>query len=201
MVAKKKVKTSLKKKKTTISQKKSPRKKKVAVTGKLSVKAKKTSKLKKKTKAKVRSSTAKTAVKKRPVTKKKIMDDQEAKKGRLASLRKILLKRREIIVKEVEQEISRFMSGEKRQLVDTAFDEGDLAVVDISEDVSLRMLATNREALYGIDEAIRKIDEGSYGICEECEEEISEKRLSILPTATLCIDCQEDKERLQAIEK
>ncbi len=63
------------------------------------------------------------------------------------------------------------------------------------------MLATNREALYGIDEAIRKIDEGSYGICEECEEEISEKRLSILPTATLCIDCQEDKERLQAIEK
>ena len=73
-------------------------------------------------------------------------------------------------------------------------------MVDISEDINLRRLATHRTALHDIDEALRKIEEGSYGICEECGEPIGEKRLSVLPAATLCVICQGNKERLEAIE-
>jgi DnaK suppressor protein len=104
-------------------------------------------------------------------------------------------------VREAKEEIAKYISGENRQLVDTALDEGDWAVVDISEDLNLRMLATHRKALHDIDESLRKINEGSYGICEECGEEIGEKRLSVLPAATLCVICQGNKEQFEAIAK
>lgn len=116
-------------------------------------------------------------------------------------IKRALINKREAIVKEAKEEIAKYISGENRQLVDTALDEGDWAVVDISEDINLRRLATHRRALHDIDESLRKIDEGSYGICEECGEEIGEKRLHVLPTATLCVICQGNKERLEAIEK
>lgn len=118
----------------------------------------------------------------------------------LREIKRSLIIRREAIVKEAKEEIAKYISGENRQLVDTALDDGDWAVVDISEDINLRMLAAHRKALHDIDESIRKIEEGSYGICEECGEEIGEKRLKVLPTATLCVVCQGNKERLEAIE-
>jgi DnaK suppressor protein len=97
--------------------------------------------------------------------------------------------------------MAKYISGDNRQLVDTALDDGDWAVVDTSEDMSFMRLTAQRKTLLEIDEALRKIAEGTYGICEECGDQISEKRLSILPSASLCINCQEDKERLEAIEK
>lgn len=118
----------------------------------------------------------------------------------LKNIKQALIKRREAIVREAKDEIAKYISGENRQLVDTALDDGDWAVVDISEDINLRRLAAHRKALHDIDEALRKIEEGSYGICEECGEPIGEKRLSVLPAATLCVICQGDKERLEAIE-
>ncbi len=213
--AKKKAKTAAeKKKKTSVSAKKPLKKKTDKVIKKPSVKAKTPSKLKKtvKTKKKVAANkkvvtarkvvTKKKVVAKKPVSKKKVrIPDRDAKKDKMALIRKSLLIKRESILKEAKQEIAKYISGETRQLVDTALDEGDWAVVDISEDISLRMLSTHRKALYEIDEAIRKIKEGTYGICEECGEEISEKRLSILPAATLCIDCKENKEKFEAVEK
>ncbi len=116
-------------------------------------------------------------------------------------IKKELLARKNNILKEAKQEIAKYISGDTRQLVDTAIDDGDWAVVDISEDISLRMLTNHRKRLREIDEAVRKIDSGTYGICEECAEEISEKRLRIMPAANLCIDCQENKEKLEAVEE
>lgn len=132
-------------------------------------------------------------------TAKKAAVKGEPKRDRLGELRKALIVRREAIVREAKEEIVKYISGENRQLVDTALDEGDWAVVDISEDLNLNRLAAHRKTLHNIDEALRKIGEGTYGICEECGEEISEKRLSVLPTATLCISCQENKEQFEAI--
>ncbi len=145
----------------------------------------------------------KTALKK-PAAVKTVKKEAKAAAGkvdRLEELRKALLRRRETIVREAKEEISKYISGENRQLVDTALDEGDWAVVDISEDLNLRRLDAHRKALHDIDEAIRKIKEGTYGICEECGEEISEKRLHVMPTASLCINCQETKEQVEAMAK
>ena len=131
----------------------------------------------------------------------KSMEKADLKKDRLKTLRESLIKKKDAIVTEAKNEIAKYVSGEHRQLVDTALDDGDWAVVDISEDLNLLRLSTHRKTLIEIDEALRKIAEGTYGICEECGEEISEKRLSVIPAATLCVNCKENKERLEAIEK
>jgi len=132
---------------------------------------------------------------------KKPQQKTKTSQNRLVDIRKSLLKKKETILKEVKEEIAKYISGENRQLVDTALDDGDWAVVDISEDISLQRLSAHRKLMYAIDEAIRKLAEGTYGTCEDCGEEISEKRLLVLPAATLCVDCQEHREQFEAFER
>ncbi|HIJ60736.1 MAG TPA: transcriptional regulator, TraR/DksA family protein [Nitrospirae bacterium] len=116
-------------------------------------------------------------------------------------LRKILIEKKDILVKEASKEIKKFQSGENKQIIETVRDDGDLSVVDLSEDISLKQLSSHRETLIKIDTALQKIDEGTYGICEECNEEISEKRLAIMPFAIYCKDCQEQKEIMAKMEQ
>lgn len=127
-----------------------------------------------------------------------IIEDEKTRRERL---RKLLIQKREDIIKEAKSEIKKFKSGEKKQLVETVMDDGDMSVVDLSEDISLKQLSTHRETLIKIDAALRKLDENSYGICEECGDEISEERLKIMPFAIYCRDCQEKKELLEKIER
>ncbi len=127
--------------------------------------------------------------------------EKSSEEERRLSLRKSLIQKREEIVKEVKNEISKYIKGETRQLVDTALDDGDWSVVDLSEDISFKHMSTHRETLLKIDEALRKLSEGTYGICEDCGEKISEQRLKILPFAIYCTDCQEQREQLEEMEK
>ena len=120
---------------------------------------------------------------------------------REVALRKELLKQRTVILGEAKKEIGRIISGENRQIVETALDDGDWSVVDLSEDISLKQLSTHRENLTKIDEALRKLDEGTYGICEECGEEIDIERLKVMPFAIYCKEDQERKEIMEAMER
>ena len=80
-------------------------------------------------------------------------------------------------------------------------DDGDLSVVDLGEDINLKQLSTHRETLLKIDTALRKLSEGTYGVCDECGDEISEERIKILPFAIFCRDCQEEREMKEKMEK
>lgn len=188
-------------KKISASAKKKPGKNAETSKGKLRLKKKPADQSKKP--AKTLSSTEK--LKKPAVAKKRtgksVVSQPETTPLDIKKIRKDLLMKKNTILKEAKQEIAKYISGDTRQLVDTAIDDGDWAVVDISEDISLRMLTNHRKRLREIDDAVRKIDQGSYGICEECSEEISEKRLKIMPAANLCIDCQENKEKFEAVEE
>lgn len=64
---------------------------------------------------------------------------------------------------------------------------------------SFRMRLRSRDTLYlrKLDEALTKIKNGEFGICEECEEEIDLRRLNARPTAALCISCKEEQERAE----
>jgi DnaK suppressor protein len=130
-----------------------------------------------------------------------VLHDKKAEEQRRIALRNSLVRKREEFVKEAKSEISKYIRGETRQLVDTALDNGDWSVVDLSEDISLRQLSTHRETLLKIDEALRKIDEGTYGKCEDCGEDISVERLKVLPFAIYCVDCQERREQLAVLER
>ncbi len=126
---------------------------------------------------------------------------KKAEEQRKDALRSALIKKREQIVKEAKGEISKYIRGETKQLVDTALDNGDWSYVDLSEDISLKQLSTHRETLLKLDEAIRKIDEGTYGKCEDCGEDISLERLKVLPFAIYCVDCQAKREQFAALER
>ena len=116
-------------------------------------------------------------------------------------LRKLLITKREELLKEAKEEIGRFVRGENKELVETALDDGDWSVIDLAEDLNLRKLTIHKENLNKIDEALRKIDEGTYGICEDCGTEIEEERLKILPFAIYCVDCMEQREKLEEMER
>ena len=82
---------------------------------------------------------------------------------------------------------------------DDRFDEIDQAQSDIEQ--SMRMRLRNREVFYikKIDEALKRIEEGCFGECEECGEDIEFRRLEARPTATLCVSCKEDQERKEGL--
>jgi DnaK suppressor protein len=74
-------------------------------------------------------------------------------------------------------------------------DVGDDAANTYARQMLLGMSERERALLREIDEALDRIDEGTYGVCEECGEAISAPRLKALPYATLCVDCKADRER------
>jgi DnaK suppressor protein len=76
-------------------------------------------------------------------------------------------------------------------------DEMDLASSEYLQSFTFRLRGREKVFLDKIERALRKIDEGTYGICEQCEEEIAPKRLEARPETTLCIRCKEDQERLE----
>lgn len=74
-------------------------------------------------------------------------------------------------------------------------DEADLATSVINQQVSFNIRHMELNKLKAIDTALQKIESGGYGLCEECEEPISEKRLKNQPWTTLCITHAEEEER------
>lgn len=73
-------------------------------------------------------------------------------------------------------------------------DPTDRATLESNRNLTLRIRDRERKLRLKIEEALARIEEGTFGICEVCEEEISESRLTARPVTTLCINCKEDQE-------
>lgn len=82
---------------------------------------------------------------------------------------------------------------------DDRYDEIDQATTDIEQ--SMRMRLRNREVLFlkKIDEALARIEEGTFGECDSCGEDIGLLRLEARPTATHCVSCKEEQERKETL--
>jgi len=74
-------------------------------------------------------------------------------------------------------------------------DEIDLSCAELEQNMKMRL--RNREALFlkKIDESLEKIQAGTFGVCECCEQNIEVSRLEVRPTATLCLGCKEEEEK------
>ena len=73
-------------------------------------------------------------------------------------------------------------------------DPSDRASMESERSFNLRIRDRERKLMEKIEEALERIENGNYGICEECQEEISEGRLKVRPIATLCIECKKKQE-------
>jgi len=78
--------------------------------------------------------------------------------------------------------------------IDVGSDDIDLVQARLLANVQNQLSARDKIRMKSIDMALEKIDEGTYGICDECSEEISEKRLLINPMFATCISCAEQIE-------
>jgi DnaK suppressor protein len=113
--------------------------------------------------------------------------DAETFKRKLLEIRRDLLgqvERKKLYSKEV---------GE-----DGIPDSGDVAAYSYSKEVLMGLGENERTKLRLVEEALAKIDEGTYGVCERCEEAIPVKRLELLPFTRYCVQCQTELERESA---
>ena len=116
-------------------------------------------------------------------------------------LQKVLLKKRNEVVQGLEQQLGRKLSFEPGQKIDSAMDNGDLSTMDMNEVVDYSLLEMKYDQYKDIADAFRRLENDTYGLCEECGEEIDIKRLGVNPLARYCIACKTLKEDLERIQK
>lgn len=74
-------------------------------------------------------------------------------------------------------------------------DEGDRADTEHTHEVSILLSVRDKEKLHAVEEALERIREGTYGVCEECGDEIGEGRLKAMPLAKSCVTCESQMEK------
>jgi len=80
-------------------------------------------------------------------------------------------------------------------------DLGDQATAETDQNFLLRLKEREQKLLKKIDEALERITNGTFGICESCGQEIAFKRLKARPVTTLCIDCKTQQEQEEKIRE
>lgn len=111
--------------------------------------------------------------------------------------RSLLNQRLNELLAEVNRTVNG-MTGDNDKFPDPA----DRATAESERSFTLRIRDRERKLIGKIKEALERIESGTYGICEECEEEISRGRLEARPVTTLCIECkrrQEAEERVRGL--
>ena len=76
-----------------------------------------------------------------------------------------------------------------------SFHMADMASDNYERELSLGLAASERELLYKIDNALKRLKDKNFGKCEQCQKEITQKRLTAVPYALLCIACQEQEDK------
>jgi len=113
-------------------------------------------------------------------------------------MRKVFLKSaRDTLVamkKQVLEEIKHDLKQGREASKDEGMDTYDLASEERDREISFILTDRDRGKLQAIEDALDRIEEGSYGICESCEAEIAEGRLVAMPFTRLCVQCQGDRE-------
>ena len=121
--------------------------------------------------------------------------------SRSVTLRKIMLEKRVQLMKEIQNQLGQSLTEEQQRRFESAMDSGDQALLDLEREMGISLQEKRNRERQMIDEALVSLEEGTYGICVECNTEISEKRLAVMPFARLCVECQEKIELLEKIER
>ncbi|MBI5655791.1 MAG: TraR/DksA family transcriptional regulator [Geobacter sp.] len=115
-----------------------------------------------------------------------------------SEMKSVLLKMKEDTLSEIKRALK---SGANTTTGEPSGDIYDQASSERDRELDLLLGDREREKLANIEEALLRIQDGEYGICEECEEEIPLGRLKVLPFARYCVKCKSDIEKQQAQTK
>jgi DnaK suppressor protein len=122
---------------------------------------------------------------------------KESKNDPYAEIRKDLEKQRTALLTEAGVIIGTGLNSNQENLSDV----GDQATAVADQNFLLRLKEREQKLLKKIDEAIERINNGTFGICESCGGEIGYKRLKARPVTTLCIDCKTRQEQEEKVRQ
>jgi DnaK suppressor protein len=111
------------------------------------------------------------------------------RKEKIESYRRDLFARREALASDLRKATADFISDDAMYT-----DAIDQASADTDKSFAMQMKNRERDTLWQIDEALKRIEAGHFGECERCDEPISEARIRAFPFTTLCIDCKAELE-------
>jgi DnaK suppressor protein len=114
-----------------------------------------------------------------------------SRKKFLGKVREHLQEMKTKLLGEIDSELRAEREGNKDEGMDTY----DLASEERDREINFILSDRERVKIKQIDDALERIEEGSYGVCESCGLEIAEERLDAMPFTRLCRDCQQDMER------
>lgn len=104
----------------------------------------------------------------------------------------MLNQRMEVLISSAGETMGELI-GEKENHADAL----DIATEESNREFSLRLQDRDRRLVGKIRQALKRMDEGEYGVCVACGEDISERRLMARPVATHCIDCKTEAEQME----
>lgn len=106
--------------------------------------------------------------------------------------KRILLNRLDELYEEAEKTVAGMTDGEE-----TFPDPTDRATLESDRNFTLRIRDRERKLILKIREALQRIEEGVFGICDACGDDISKERLEARPVTTLCIECKRKEEAME----
>ena len=112
-------------------------------------------------------------------------------KKELKKFQELLEEKRKMVLDRARQMMSEGMVLDTNDLPD----EMDLAASEYIQSMDFRLRGREKSLLSKLDQSLKKIEEGTFGLCESCDEPIGKKRLEARPETGLCIKCKEDQER------
>ena len=124
------------------------------------------------------------------------MGTQVVKSERVDVLRRMLEERR----LEIHDKL-RSIREDVPSAQDEVRDAEEQSVTDFAREMEFALMEMKAQTLVRIDEALRRVDEGTYGTCVECEQDIAAARLKALPFAVRCVECQARAENAAAEER
>jgi DnaK suppressor protein len=113
---------------------------------------------------------------------------------RYLELKRMLEDRQKEILSEVQERMREARSENASSKLNEVLDAGESSEADIQEDIEFALIQMKAETLNKITEALSRLEEGTFGDCFDCGEEISPKRLRALPFAVRCKECEEARE-------
>lgn len=120
-------------------------------------------------------------------------------KEELEAIKKSLIKEKAKILEELialkGSSLKKTLKDASGDLSGYSFHMADMATDLYDREFSLELAEGERERLYALDDAIKRIEENSYGKCNICGQAIPRQRLKVMPQAEYCIECQEKQEK------
>ncbi len=109
-------------------------------------------------------------------------------------LKKLLLDQKKKLWAELREDLFEKLGKSYNIQFDNPHDIEELGLIDIIEDTGLAVADIKREELEAMDSAIRALEDGTYGVCSVCGEDIDTERLKLMPYATECVGCKSEGE-------